>query len=340
MADRISLPVLEPLVDSQQRQISYLRLSLTDRCNFRCTYCMPEEGIPLVQRREILNLEEIVRLVRLFIGLGVRRVRLTGGEPTVRKEVVGLVEELAALPGLEQVVMTSNGHRFPELALPLARAGLAGVNISLDTLDAQRFAALTRRGDLSRVIAGIDAAIAAGLDVKLNIVALAGINEDELYELCDFAWRRGIVPRFIEHMPMSSGLLYRSKQHLSAAEIREHIAIAAGASLSPRESGAHRGPSRYWSITGRPQACFGIISAMSEHFCDSCNRVRISSKGELHTCLADDGAVALLDLLRGGASDAVIREQIRRAVWQKRDGHKFELSGDGGPTKHMISIGG
>ena len=297
-------------------------------------------------RADLLTFEEIERLLTIFAGLGVRRVRLTGGEPTVRADILELVSRLAAIDKIERVVMTSNGHRFPELAGPLARAGLAEVNISLDTLDAERFRKLTRRGDLTRVIEGIDAALAAGLTVKLNAVALKGENDHEIATLCQFAWNRGITPRFIEHMPMSDGQLYSVQQQLSASEIRGVVASHFGCELVPDSDGdTTLGPSRYWRLDGpasgaKPGRRLGIISAMSEHFCDTCNRLRLSAVGELHTCLAYDDATSLRDILRAGGSDDDVRRSIVDAVAGKREGHQFQLTGDGAPMKHMIAIGG
>lgn len=342
---RIALPVIAPLADGFARRISYLRVSLTDRCNYRCTYCMPGEGMVFRPRQELLTFEEIERLVRIFAGMGVRRVRLTGGEPTVRADVVDLVARIAAIDGIDAVVMTSNGHRMPELAAPLARAGLRGVNVSIDSLDPERFRALTRRGDLARVIAGIDAARAAGLAVKLNIVALKGENDEEVPALCAFAWERGVVPRFIEHMPMSDGQLYAVDQQLTAAEIRARVEAHFGLPLvrADREQTA-QGPARYWRlddpVEGAPARELGIISAMSEHFCDTCNRLRLSAVGELHACLAYDDATSLRDVIRNGGSDEDVREVIRAAVGVKRAGHDFQTTGAGAPSKHMIAIGG
>ncbi|MCA9674353.1 MAG: radical SAM protein, partial [Myxococcales bacterium] len=212
----------DALVDRFARRVSYLRLSLTDRCNYRCTYCMPDDAA-FRPRADLLTFEEIVDVLGVFAELGVRRVRLTGGEPTVRNGVVDLVARVAAVPGIDEVVMTSNGHRLPELAAPLATAGLRAVNVSIDTLDPARFAAVTRRGDLARVVDGIDAAIAAGLEVKLNAVALGDLNGDEITALCAFAWARGIVVRFIEHMPMSGGALFDADREVTAAAIRAAV---------------------------------------------------------------------------------------------------------------------
>lgn len=341
---RLALPILSPLTDGFSRRVSYLRVSLTDRCNYRCTYCMPENGIQFRPRKEILTFEEIERLLTIFAGLGVRRVRLTGGEPTVRAQVVELVARIAAIDGIDQVTMTSNGHLFPELAAPLARAGLREVNVSIDTLDAGSFRALTRRGDLHRVIAGIDAAIAAGLVVKLNTVALEGVNRDQLAAICAFAWERGITPRFIEHMPMSEGQLYSADQQLTAAQIRESVSRHFGCELAAEgHSGQATGPARYWRLVSGPPGQvrrFGIISAMSEHFCDTCNRLRLSATGDLHPCLAYDDATSLRDIMRAGGSDDDVRRAIMDALAGKRSGHEFQGTGAGAPRKHMIAIGG
>jgi GTP 3',8-cyclase len=336
-----STPVGEPLVDAFARRIRYLRVSVTDRCNYRCSYCMPEElGRELVfqPRAAVLTFEEIERLVRVFAGLGVRKVRLTGGEPTVRKGIVELVGRLVAVPGIEQVVMTSNGHLLDELAAPLAAAGLAAVNISIDTLDAAKFARLTGRGDLARVQSGVAAARAAGLRLKTNAVALRGVNDDELVALCDYAWQHGAVPRFIEHMPLSGGQLYAEDAELPAAEIRRTLERALGPLAPHAPGGLDAGPARYWRFGDGREV--GIISAMSEHFCDDCNRLRLTATGELHACLGHDDAISLRDILRGGGNDDHVVGAIAGAVTGKRAGHAFARNGSGGPQKHMIGIGG
>lgn len=329
-----------PLADRFARIIRYLRVSLTDRCNYRCTYCMPEEGVTLAPRQEILSFEELVRLASVFAGLGVRRLRLTGGEPTVRRGLVELIRMLVRVPGIDQVVMTTNGHLLPELAAPLAAAGLAEVNVSLDTVDPERFRRLTRRGDVSRVLAGIEAARTAGLEVKINAVALRGDTEADVGPVCAYAWERGITPRFIEHMPMSEGALYTGLP-LSASEIRAAVAAHFGDAVEPADpASAFHGPARYFRLTRAPQRRFGVISAMTEHFCDDCNRLRLSATGQLHTCLGHDDATDLRSLLRGGGDDDSLRRAIWTAVAAKRRGHEFQLSGLGGPAKHMVSIGG
>jgi cyclic pyranopterin phosphate synthase len=331
-----------PLADRFARSVRYLRLSVTDRCNYGCLYCRPEEGFSFRPRAELLTFEEMVRIVGVFAGLGVRRVRLTGGEPTVRAGIVDLVGHLAAVPGIAEVVMTSNGHLLPGLAAPLAAAGLSAVNVSIDTVDPGRFAEVTRGGDLERVVAGIDAAIAAGLEVKLNAVALRGVTDGDIAALCAFAWERGVVVRFIEHMPMSDGLLYDAGREVSAAAIRAAVEAGFGplAPSTPQDPARGTGPARYWHLAAEPRREVGIISAMTEHFCDSCNRLRLTATGDLHACLGHDDALSLRDVLRAGGSDDDVRAVIWASVNGKRVGHEFSRTGEGGPRKHMIAIGG
>ena len=339
----------DPLLDSFARRIRYLRVSVTDRCNYRCSYCMPEDlgdEISFQPRASLLTFEELERLISIFARLGVRKVRLTGGEPTIRKGIVELVRRISSLAGIEQVVMTSNGHLLGELARPLAEAGLTAVNVSIDTLDAARFAALTSRGDLARVHAGIDAARAAGLRIKLNAVALRGVNDHELVALCRYAWDRGAVPRFIEHMPMSGGALYETEAELPAAAIRRTLEaelgplVASGDRGAAGPAGADSGPARYWALARDPSREVGIISAMTEHFCDDCNRLRLTAVGALHACLGHDDAVSLRDVLRAGGTDDDVTRAIAGAVTGKRAGHGFDRAGGGAPRKHMIGIGG
>ena len=350
---RVHLPVLkpalqvpetapeDPLVDGFARRIRYLRVSVTDRCNSRCSYCMPEDlgdQLQFAARSTVLTFEEIERLVTVFARLGVRKIRLTGGEPTVRKGIVDLVRRIAAVRGIDQVVMTTNGHLLDDLAAPLAGAGLSGVNVSIDTLDPEQFRMLTSRGDLARVLAGIDAAVAAGLRVKTNAVALRGVNDGELLALCEYAWSRGAVPRFIEHMPMSEGQLYTTEAELSSAQIRTALEAALGPLAAADRPGEDPGPARHWRTTAGREV--GIISAMTDHFCDDCNRLRLTATGALHACLGHDDAISLRDVLRGGGSEDDVVRAIAAAVTGKRAGHVFERNGAGAPGKHMISIGG
>ncbi|MBV8755803.1 MAG: GTP 3',8-cyclase MoaA [Deltaproteobacteria bacterium] len=323
-------------MDPFARTIRYLRVSVTDRCNYRCSYCMPEaleDQMVFSPRSAVLTFEEIERVVTVFARLGVRKVRLTGGEPTIRKGIVDLVKKVANIGGIEQVVMTTNGHLLAELAQPLRDAGLSSINVSLDTLDAERFRRVTGRGDVTRVLAGIDAAVAAGLRVKTNAVAIEEINGDELAALCTDAWARGAEPRFIEHMPMSDGALYDAGRGISSAAIRRALEAAFGA-LVPAEAARDGGPARYWDVAGRR---VGIISAMTEHFCDDCNRLRLTATGDLHACLGHDDATSLRDILRTGGSDDDLVRAISASVSGKRAGHVFA---EKPPTKHMIGMGG
>ncbi|MEZ4451160.1 MAG: GTP 3',8-cyclase MoaA [Nannocystaceae bacterium] len=336
------------LVDRQARTIRYLRVSLTDRCNYRCTYCMPEEGLDHRPRGELLTLEEVVAVAEAFAAWGVERVRLTGGEPTVRRGLVDLVAALTKIQrsdGLPlEVTMTTNGERLAELAAPLAAAGLRGITVSVDSLDPGRFAAITRRGALARVLAGIDAALAVGLrPVKINTVAIRGFNDDELGRIAAYAWDRGVTPRFIEVMPMSGGRLFIPGELMAAASIRAAIEGAADGPCEADEGAEVRGlgPATYWRISAGPRAGarFGVIAAMTENFCGACNRLRLSATGQLHACLARDEAGDLRGALRSGDPSALGRA-VRRVVGAKEDGHRFALDGTGGPEKAMISIGG
>lgn len=333
----------DPLVDGFARRIRYLRVSVTDRCNYRCSYCMPEDlgrDVEFVPKSSVLSFEELERVVGVFARLGVRKVRLTGGEPTVRKGIVELAARLSRVQAIEQLVMTSNGHLLDELAAPLAAAGVQAINISVDTLDPVKFARLTGRGDLARVLAGVDAAIAAGMRVKLNAVALRGVNDGELADLCRYAWSRGAVPRFIEHMPMSGGQLFDRTAELSAAAIRRAVEAEVGALVPVADRGPDAGPARYWAVAADPERRVGVISAMTEHFCDDCNRLRLTATGDLHACLGHDDAISLRDVMRHGGSDDDLVRAIAAAVTGKRAGHVFERTGAGAPEKHMIGIGG
>ncbi len=328
------------LVDSFARRVRYLRMSVTDRCNYRCGYCMPEElgdQLAFAPRSALLTFEELERIAAVFAQLGVRKLRLTGGEPTMRRGIVDLVRRLAQVPGIEQLALTTNGHLLAELAAPLAEAGLGAVNVSLDTLDPASFRAITGRGDLGAVIRGIDAARAAGLRVATNAVALHGVNDRELASLCAFAWDRAITPRFIEHMPMSGGALYDASTAVAATAIRRAVETAHGPLVAVVPESADPGPARYWALATNEQRRFGIISAMTEHFCDDCNRLRLTATGDLHACLGHDDAVSLRDVVRSGRGDDDLVRVIVGAVLGKRPGHELAAQP---PAKHMIGIGG
>lgn len=336
------------LVDRTERRVRYLRISLLDRCNYRCTYCMPDESVEFGSRDEVLRLEEVVTLAAAFARWGVDRVRLTGGEPTLRRGLVDLVGNLAALQTEGgrplEVVMTTNAERLESLVGPLRAAGLHGLTVSLDSLDPQRFARITRRGNLVNVLAGLGAAAAAGFDhVKLNTVAIKGFNDHELADLAQYAWARGMTPRFIEQMPMGGGATFMPGEMMSAQEVRAVVADGLGASvLADSGDGVRgRGPASYWRVESGPWAGrrFGTIGALTENFCASCNRLRVSATGQLHGCLARDETGDLRAALRDGQLGDVERV-VQRVLDTKRDAHAFGLDGRGGPRKAMMSIGG
>ncbi len=313
-------PPRAPLADSQGRLIAYLRLSLTDRCNFRCQYCSPSQ---YEAPDRILTRAEIGRLVGLFARLGVRRVRLTGGEPTLRKDLVGIAADLRATPGIDEVALSTNGHRLAELARPLRDAGVECLNVSLDTLDADRLRQISGRGArLPDVLRGIDAAVEVGFPhLKLNTVVMAGVNEDELGDLVRWAWSRNASPRFIELMPFTEG------RPVPTAQVKR-LLRQQGIDLQP-DAKRGWGPAHYMrgvDASGTPRHV-GFIGAMTENFCDSCNRARISSDGHFQPCLGGERDTPLGDLLRAGASDAVLEERIRTALARKGARHHMEEAG-------------
>jgi cyclic pyranopterin phosphate synthase len=314
------------LVDAQGRAYTYLRLSVTDRCDFACVYCMPPGGEDdHAERPELLSFEEIARLTRVLAGHGIARVRFTGGEPLVRRDVVRLVELVQRESGITKLVMTTNGSRLAELAAPLRAAGLAGVNVSLDTLDPGRFHEITRGGELRRVLAGVHAALAAGLEVKLNAVVLGGVNEGDAGALVDWAWERGITPRFIELMPLGEAAKLPAARFVSQAELVS--LLGPRLSREPVEAVPGQGPARYLAAADGSGRRVGFITAVSNEFCGSCNRVRVTARGDLRSCLASRRALSLRDLLRAGHSDAAIAGAVQWALGGKLAGHLFAVPG-------------
>ncbi|MFO0682876.1 MAG: GTP 3',8-cyclase MoaA [Sandaracinus sp.] len=326
-----------PLRDAQGRTYSYARLSVTDRCDMACMYCMPEGGeAEHGLRAEILADAEIARLVAVLARAGVRRFRLTGGEPLVRPGVPALVAAMRAA-GATEVVLTTNASLLARHAAALAEAGLSGVNVSIDSLAPARFAAITRGGDLEAVIGGIDAALAAGLRVKTNTVVLGGVNDDELAPIVRWAWAREIVPRFIELMPLGEGATLPTERFVSAERMRAALAPMVEDERGAPTDGA--GPARYVRERGGRRRV-GFITAVTDEFCGTCNRVRVTSHGELRACLADRAAVSLRDAMRAGASDEDLAWSIAWALGAKATGHEFT----GSTTEHarvgMSLIGG
>ncbi|MGQ9554568.1 MAG: GTP 3',8-cyclase MoaA [Anaerolineae bacterium] len=310
------------LRDGYNRSINYLRVSVTDRCNLRCLYCMPEQGISLKRHEDILRYEEIVRLVRVAAELGIVKVRLTGGEPLVRPGIAELVHMLAEVPDIDDLSLTTNGMLLASQAQALAAAGLKRVNVSLDSLRDERFHAITRRGRLADVLTGMRAAQEAGLTpVKINMVVIRGVNDDEVV---DFAYRTltdGWHVRFIEIMPLGEGAHCSGNGYVPTAEIRSTIEAALG-SLEPGKQDM-RGPARYWRLPGA-LGTIGFISPISEHFCHYCNRLRLTADGHLLPCLLTEGEIDVRTALRAGADDAVLRQLFLRAIAAKPVGHHLD----------------
>lgn len=325
------------LHDGVGRSIDYLRLSVTDRCDFRCVYCMAED-MSFLPRQQVLTLEELERIARIFVAQGVRKIRLTGGEPLVRPGVVGLCERIAALPGLRELVMTTNGSQLGKLAQPLADAGVKRLNISLDSLQAERFAAITRSGRLGQVLAGIDAAREAGFErLKLNVVVMHGRNADEVPALVDFALGRGLDISFIEEMPLGQVGRERGESYCSSEWVRQRIAEHYSLIDSAEHSG---GPARYVRVQGHAHSRIGFISPHSHNFCATCNRVRVTVEGRLLLCLGHENAIDLRSLLRRyPLADQPVLDAIHQALQHKPLRHEFTV-GDVQVLRFMNATGG
>ena len=331
-----SLP--NPLVDSFGRRISYVRLSVTDRCDFRCTYCMAED-MTFLPRREVLSLEEIARVARVFVGLGIVKLRVTGGEPLVRRDVGQLFDALGDLQGLQELAVTTNGSRLSTYAPRLRKAGVTSLNISLDTLDANRFQAMTRVGNLSDVLAGIDAAVAQGFPrIRINAVILRNSNEQDIHALVDFAIDRGVDIAFIEEMPLGHVTVAgKSLSFISSDEVYQEVGQRFG--LTPETPPEHAGPARYWQIDGTASR-LGLISPHSNNFCSSCNRLRVTAEGRLLLCLGNENSISLRDLLRGGASDEDLANAIHSALNEKPERHVFDQPDQPQIMRFMNASGG
>ncbi|MCB9654832.1 MAG: GTP 3',8-cyclase MoaA [Deltaproteobacteria bacterium] len=315
---------LPPLVDAMGRCYRYLRLSVTDRCDMACLYCMPHGGeTEHAVRAEILSFEEIERLCRVLAQMGVSKVRLTGGEPLLRKELPRLVDRLAHVEGLQSIHLSSNASRLAIFAKALREAGLAGVNVSLDSLSPERFSRLTRGGVLSATLEGLDAAIAVGLEVKLNTVLIANENEDEAVSIVEFAWSLGVTPRFIELMPLGAGVDMAADGLVSNVRLAARLAEALGLSAAQGRS-PHDGPARYLECARAPGRRVGFISARTGNFCDACNRIRITASGELRACLAWREGLSLRDQMRSGVSDLDLAWMFHWALSRRDGGHAFD----------------
>ncbi|SRR5579875_2056552 len=334
-----TMPLRGPLVDRYGRVHTDLRISITDRCNFRCTYCMPEEGLPFKARAEILTFEEIARVAGVARTLGVTSVRLTGGEPLIRRSVVDLVARIAAI-GFEDVALTTNGTGLDRLARPLAAAGLRRVNISCDSLRADRFAAIRRRGRLATVLAGMAAAEDAGLvPLKVNVVLIAGVNDDEICDFAAFARDTGRIVRFIEYMPLDADHAWSRSQVVPAHEVLQRInARWPLVAVDEVPSGDPAPAERYRFADGRGE--IGVVASVTRPFCGTCNRLRLTADGAIRNCLFSDEETDVRSLLRGGADDAEIALALRRCVWGKLPGHGINDPGFLQPARSMSMIGG
>jgi cyclic pyranopterin phosphate synthase len=333
-------PATQPLVDPFGRAIAYIRVSVTDRCDLRCVYCMSED-MNFLPKRDVLSLEELERLCSAFVGLGARKIRVTGGEPLVRRNVMSLFHGLSrhlANGALEEVTLTTNGSQLARFAAELADCGVERVNVSLDTLDADKFRQVTRWGDLKVVLAGIDAAAEAGLKIKINTVALKGFNDREAPRLVDWAHGRGFDLTFIEVMPLGEMELDRADQFMPLTELRADLERSLTLTPSVYATG---GPARYYDVKetgGR----LGFITPLTHNFCESCNRVRVTCTGTLYMCLGQEDAADLRDPLRSSPSDAPLIAAIRAAIARKPKGHDFVIARAAAPAvqRHMSATGG
>lgn len=329
---------LEPLFDGHGRQVGDLRVSVTDRCNFRCQYCMPAEGLPWLQRSEILSFEEIARLVALFAQMSVGDVRLTGGEPLVRRDFPRLVEMLAGVDGVEDLSLTTNGYLLERDAEALVSAGIDRVNVSIDSLQRDRFFQITRRDALPQVLRGLDA-LAAHPEIhpiKVNAVAMRGFTEDEAVRFAEFARSTAFQVRFIEFMPLDADHAWSPDAVLTGEELRELIHAVHPLEELPREPSATARVFRFTDGRGE----IGFINPVSEPFCADCNRVRLTAEGKLRTCLFSLHETDLREPMRAGASDGDLETIIRDAVWRKEMKHHVGEPGFRQPARSMSAIGG
>lgn len=334
-------PIAGPLVDPFGRRVDYLRVSVTDRCDFRCVYCMAEH-MTFLPKADLLTLEELDRLCSAFIRRGVRKLRLTGGEPLVRRNIMSLIHSLGRhlkTGALEELTLTTNGSQLARFAGELHAAGVRRVNVSLDTLNAERFQAITRWGRLEQVLSGIRAAKDAGLRVKINTVALKGVNEDEIEALLDWCAREGLDLTLIETMPMGEIEEDRTDQYLPLSTVRARLAAKYALTDLPHSTG---GPARYVRVEETGQQ-LGFITPLTHNFCESCNRVRLTCTGMLYMCLGQDDSADLRAPLRASSDDRVLDDAIDAAIAAKPKGHDFVIDRRGrrpAVRRHMSVTGG
>lgn len=325
------------LRDSFDRKIDYLRLSITDRCDFRCLYCMAEE-MTFLPRKEVLTLEELVRVAQTFVDLGIRKIRLTGGEPLIRKDAIIVMQELGKMQHLEELCLTTNGSRLTELASQIRDAGVTRINVSLDSLIPERFTTLTRHGALEKVLEGIETAKGCGFEkIKINAVVMRNFNFDEITSLAQYALENELDISFIEEMPLGEVNSHsRDKEFVSSAFIRDILSKQFTLSASDVTT---NGPSRYWDVDGH-RSKIGFISPHSENFCESCNRVRVTASGRLLLCLGNENSVDLKTPIRQNESDSALKKTILQAMNIKPEKHEFDLHEQPQILRFMNATGG
>jgi cyclic pyranopterin phosphate synthase len=338
MIDLIGSPAAPRLTDAFHRPITYLRISVTDRCNLRCVYCMPEEGLPWIEKSEILSYEEIAEIVRAAAKVGVRAIRLTGGEPLIRRDLNRLVGLIAAIEGIEDISLSTNGLLLAEQARGLRDAGLTRVNVSLDTLRADRFEAIARRPGLERVLAGIEAAFDAGLGpVKVNCVVMRGQNDDEVAAFAALTRERALAVRFSEVMPVAENVGAHAGAYISATEILERV--RAIGELYPVDGPHGNGPARYHAFAGAA-GTVGVISPLSHDYCDTCNRVRLSADGRLKLCLFGDHFIDLRTPVRDRAGEDALIAILRGSMYVKPERHHLDVGQTASAMRALSEIGG
>ncbi|MBW1781418.1 MAG: GTP 3',8-cyclase MoaA [Deltaproteobacteria bacterium] len=326
------------MLDKNHRTISYLRLSVTDRCNLRCIYCMPEEGVHFIPHTDILTYEELLHLVELSVQKGIRKVRVTGGEPLVRRGFTGFVQGLCRIKGLEEVALTTNGVLLKRFAADLKRCGICRINVSLDSLKPERFFHITGRDCFEQVWEGIEEAERVGFHpIKINVVAIKGVNDDEILDFADLAVKKPYHIRFIELMPVGGGNEWRPEKFMSTDEIY-HILQSLG-DLTPVKSNPYDGPAQRYKIKGG-HGEIGLIGALSHHFCSICNRLRLTAEGSIRGCLFSDDEIDLKTPLREGKGDDVLLGLIERSIENKPKDHGLLAQGPRKCIRQMHSIGG
>jgi len=326
------------LLDPYKRKINYLRISVTDRCNLRCRYCMPEEGIPLISHQDILTYEEMLRIVRVFASEGISKVRLTGGEPLVRKGIVDFISRLSQIEEIKDLSLTTNGLLLKDLADVLKHAGLKRVNISLDSLKRERFHQITRRDDFERVWSGIEEALRVGLTpIKINMVAIRGVNDDEIEAFARLTLHLPVTVRYIEYMPSGNGEDWKKSDLLTTPQIKSRLEKVGP--LICITSDPWDGPAKRFRIEGA-MGEIGLIGAVSSHFCEECNRIRLTPDGKIRTCLFSDDEIDVREILRNGGTDQDLKDRLLVALRTKPERHHINSHQFKKCQRNMSAIGG